>query len=68
MATPNMDLDKLMESFVFKGVTATGKELGRGAYGKVFEVIYCGTNYAAKQIQSILLDIDCIWGAPCTGF
>ena len=47
-----MDLAKLTE---LKGVTATGKELGRGAYGRVFEVMYCGTNYAAKEIHSILL-------------
>ena len=50
--TPNMDLGKLTE---LKGVTATGKELGRGAYGRVFEVMRCGTNYAAKEIHAILL-------------
>ena len=44
---------KLMESFILKGVTTTGKELGRGAYGTVFEVMYCGTNYAAKEIHSM---------------
>jgi len=37
-------------------VTPTGKELGLGAYGKVFEVEHSGTLYAAKQIHSVLLD------------
>ena len=31
------------------------KELGRGAYGRVFAVEYCGTRCAAKEIHSILL-------------
>ena len=60
MATPNMDLVKLTEPFVLNGVTATGKELGRGAYGRVIEVIRCGTNYAAKQIHSLLVDLPTI--------
>ena len=33
-----------------------GKELGRGAYGRVFEVKYCGQSFAAKEIHAILLD------------
>ena len=37
-------------------VTPTGKELGRGAYGKVFEVQHSGTLYAAKQIHPLLLE------------
>ena len=57
MATSNMDLTKLMKPFLLKGITATSKEVGRGAYGRVFEVIYCGTNYAGKEIHSILLDM-----------
>ena len=31
------------------------KELGRGAYGRVFTVKYCGRTFAAKEIHSILL-------------
>ena len=43
-----------MEPFILRGVTTTGKQLGRrGAYGTVFEVMYCGTNYAAKEIHSM---------------
>lgn len=33
-----------------------GKELGRGAYGRVFTVKYCGQCFAAKEIHSVLLN------------
>ena len=36
--------------------TRDGKELGRGAYGRVFTVKYCGQSFAAKEIHSILLN------------
>ena len=39
-----------MEPFILKGVTPTGEEIGRGAYGTVYKVKHCGVNYAAKQI------------------
>ena len=46
-----------IEGFVLKGVTPLNrKELGRGAYGKVYEVKYCETVCAAKEIHSILID------------
>jgi len=32
------------------------KELGRGAYGRVYAVKYCGTICAAKEIHSILVE------------
>lgn len=32
------------------------KELGRGAYGRVFTVKYCGQSFAAKEIHSMLLN------------
>ena len=35
---------------------AQSKELGRGAYGKVFMVKFSGSAYAAKEIHSLLLD------------
>ena len=39
------------------GVTKLdGKELGRGAYGRVFAVKYCGMVCAAKEIHSILIE------------
>ena len=47
-----------IQGFVLKGVTSLNrrKELGRGAYGKVYAVKYCQTVYAAKEIHSILIE------------
>ena len=42
-------------SLVLHGVTFTGKEIGRGAYGRVFEVDYEGTLCAAKEVHALLL-------------
>jgi len=42
---------------VLKGVAKLDrKELGRGAYGRVYAVKYCGTICAAKEIHSILVE------------
>ena len=38
-----------------KKVRPTGKEIGRGAYGRVFEVEYEKKVYAAKEVHAILL-------------
>ena len=46
-----------IRSFILKGVTSLNhKELGRGAYGKVYAVSYCQTVCAAKEIHSILIE------------
>ena len=46
-----------IRGFILKGVTPLNrKELGRGAYGKVYEVKYCETVCAAKEIHSILIE------------
>ena len=46
-----------IQGFVLKGVTSPNcKELGRGAYGKVYAVKYCQTVCAAKEIHSILIE------------
>ena len=46
-----------IQGFVLKGVTSLNrKELGRGAYGKVYAVKYCQTVCAAKEIHSILIE------------
>ena len=42
-------------SLILHGVNPTGKEIGRGAYGRVFEVNYEGTLCAAKEVHSLLL-------------
>ena len=46
-----------IQDFILKGVTSLNrKELGRGAYGKVYAVKYCQTVCAAKEIHSILIE------------
>ena len=46
-----------IQDFVLKGVTLINrKELGRGAYGKVYTVKYCETVCAAKEIHPILIE------------
>ena len=45
------------EGLQLKGVKELGRdELGRGAYGRVYAVKYCGTICAAKEIHSILVE------------
>ena len=45
------------QGLVLKGVTKIDhKELGRGAYGKVYAVNYHGTICAAKEVHSILVE------------
>ena len=45
------------QGLVLKGITKLDrKELGRGAYGRVYAVKYCGTTCAAKEIHSILVE------------
>ena len=39
-----------------KKLKSTGVEIGRGAYGRVFEVEYEKTRYAAKEVHSLLLE------------
>jgi len=46
---------KLKEA-TLKGVVPLDKELGRGAYGRVFTVKYSGLVCAAKEIHPLLLD------------
>ena len=38
---------------------STGKEIGRGAYGRVFEVEFEKKVYAAKEVHAILLQYAC---------
>ena len=46
--------DRLQDLYL-TGVRPNGDDIGVGAYGKVFEVEYCGDVYAAKEIHSILV-------------
>ena len=50
------EVDALLKDVTIEGVVPTGKELGRGAYGKVFAVKYCGLACAAKEIHPILIE------------
>ena len=47
--------DPTWGSLILHGVIPTGKEIGRGAYGRVFEVDYEGTICAAKEVHALLL-------------
>ena len=42
-------------SLILHGVHPTGKDIGVGAYGRVFEVAYEGTLCAAKEVHVLLL-------------
>ena len=44
-----------LNSLILHRVNSTGKEIGRGAYGRVFEVDYEGTLCAAKEVHALLL-------------
>ena len=45
-----------LQHLYLNGVRPTGKVIGIGAYGRVFEVEYCGSVFAAKEIHSLLLE------------
>ena len=50
------DLSDQLKDLTLEDVIPQNKELGRGAYGKVFTVKYLGLPCAAKEIHSLLLD------------
>ena len=54
--------DRLQHLYL-TGVRPSGNNFGVGAYGKVFEVEFFGTLYAAKEIHSVLIE-----GAEREGF
>ena len=49
------DSDQLRHLYL-TGVRPKRVDIGVGAYGRVFEVEFCGTIYAAKEIHSILVN------------
>jgi len=52
-----MALNDDFQGLVLKGVTKLDREeLGRGAYGRVYAVKYCGTICAANEVHSILVE------------
>ena len=50
------DLTDQLRDLTLKDVIPQNKELGRGAYGKVFTVKFLGLSCAAKEIHSLLID------------
>ena len=50
------DLSDQLKDLTLEDVITNNKELGRGAYGKVFTAEYLGLPCAAKEIHSLLLD------------
>ena len=49
-------LSDQLKHLTLENVISQNKELGRGAYGKVFTVKYLGLPCAAKEIHSLLID------------
>ena len=49
-------MDDAVKHLIITGVKFTDRELGRGAFGRVFAVEYNGITCAAKEIHPILLD------------
>ena len=45
----------VLDSLILHRVNPTGKEVGRGAYGRVCEVEYEGTLCAEKKLHALLL-------------
>ena len=43
------------DSLILHDIRPTNDEIGRGAYGRVFEVNYEGTLCAAKEVHALLL-------------
>ena len=48
--------DDVVKHLIITGVKLTDRELGRGAYGRVFAVNYNGVTCAAKQLHPLLLE------------
>ena len=55
MASIDRDITNYLQDLILAGVSLLDRDLGRGAYGRVFTVSYRGTIYAAKEIHSILI-------------
>ena len=51
-----MDGNDVVKHLIITGVKFTNRELGRGAYGRVFAVDYNGVTCAAKEIHALLVE------------
>ena len=53
----NVQQRAALNSLLLNGVKETSKELGRGAYGVVTEVIVSGTVCAAKKLHDAIVKV-----------
>jgi len=53
-ATP---VSSQLDHFVLRGIESTNTQLGKGAYGRVFEVRYAGTSCAAKEMHEVFFRV-----------
>ena len=53
----NAQQQAALQPLLLRGVEETGKELGRGAYGIVTEVIVSGTVCAAKKLHDAIVQV-----------
>ena len=60
-----MDGDDAVKILIITGVKFTDRELGGGAYGRVFAVDYNGITCTAKEFHPFLLKIATVAGRPC---
>ena len=51
-------MEDALQRCTLQGVTFTGNNIGSGAWGMLQEVLYCGVVYVAKEIPSILYEIN----------
>ena len=56
-AVMNAQQRAALQPLLLKDVKETGKELGRGAYGVVTEVIVSGTVCAAKKLHDVIVQV-----------
>ena len=55
-----------LDLLLLDGVKETGRELGRGAYGVVTEVIVSGTVCAAKKLHDAIVQVYSVINETCT--
>jgi len=56
MAKTPENLSEKFKKLTLNGIKPLTHELGRGAYGRVYQVKYRGVTYAAKEVHSSLLE------------
>jgi len=56
MAKAPEDLGEKFKKLTLNGIKPLTHELGRGAYGRVYQVKYRGVPFAAKEVHSTLLE------------